>query len=178
MAPRIAPPETFDAAQLEQLAKTRPQPGGRPLNVFATLARRPELLRRVTALGGYFPRHASLRLRERELVILRVGGAVASAYVLAQHRAIAAEVLTAAETAAAADPALAHAWSDGDAALLAFAGELADTRTVGDATWAALDGVLDDDARLELVVLVGFYALFGGLTNALAVDVDAPAPSR
>jgi 4-carboxymuconolactone decarboxylase len=172
MEPRIAPPETFDAAQLEQLAKTRPQPRGRPLNVFATLARRPQLLRRVNALGGYFPTHSTLPLRERELVILRVGGRIASAYVLAQHRAIAGKALTPEETAAAADPSLAHAWSDSDAALLAFATELTDTRTVGDATWAAV--ALDDDARLELVVLVGFYAMFGGMTNALAVEIDAP----
>jgi 4-carboxymuconolactone decarboxylase len=176
MSPRIAPPETFDAAQLEQLAKTRPQPRGRPLNVFATLARRPQLLRRVNALGGYFPTHSELPLRERELVILRVGGLIASAYVLAQHRAIAGAALTPEEIAAAVDPSLPHAWSNADAALLAFATELTDTRTVSDPTWAAV--ALDDDARLELVVLVGFYAMFGGMTNALAVEIDAPAPPR
>jgi 4-carboxymuconolactone decarboxylase len=176
MAPRITPPQTFDDEQLAQLAKTRPHRQGRPLNVFATLARRPELLRRVNALGGYFPTRSALPLRVRELVILRIAHRIESAYVLAQHRAIAAapEGLRDEEIAAAADASLGHAWSPADAALLAFADELVATRTVGDATWAALDDVLDDDARLELVVLVGFYALFGGMTNALAVEVDAP----
>jgi alkylhydroperoxidase family enzyme len=174
MPPRIAPPERFDAVQLEQLAKTRPQPAGRPLNVFATLAHRPELLRRVNALGGYFPRHSTLALRERELVILRIGHRIASAYVVAQHRAIAADALAAGEIAAAADPSLAWEWSPADAALLAFTEELVADRTVSDATWSALDGVLDDDARLELVVLIGFYAMFGGMANALAIEVDAP----
>jgi alkylhydroperoxidase family enzyme len=173
MAPRIAPPATFDAAQLEQLAKTRPQPAGRPINVFATLARRPQLLRRVNALGGYFPTHSTLSLRERELVILCVGATIASEYVLAQHRAIAAGALTGEEIAAAADPSSEYAWSPDDAALLTFAAELAETRDVADATWSALDD-LDDDARLELVVLVGFYAMFGAMTNALRGDVDAP----
>jgi 4-carboxymuconolactone decarboxylase len=171
--PRIAPPQAFDAAQLEQLAKTRPQPHGRPLNVFATLAHRPQLLRRVTALGGYFPTHALLGLRERELVILRVGGRIASAYVVAQHRAIAGEALSAEEVAGAVDPSVAHVWSPADAALLAFADELVVEHTVSDATWAAVE--LDDDALLELVVLIGFYAMFGSMTNALAVEVDAPA---
>lgn len=170
--PRIAPPPSFDEAQLEQLAKTRPQPGGRPLNVFATLARRPELLRRVSALGGYFPRHALLGLRERELVILRVGAVIGSAYVVAQHRAIAGDALSAEEIAAALDPAGDHAWSPGDAALLAFAEELVGEHGVRDATWAAVE--IADDARLELVVLIGFYAMFGTMTNALAVEVDAP----
>jgi alkylhydroperoxidase family enzyme len=172
--PRIAPPDAFDAAQLEQLAKTRPQPAGRPLNVFATLARRPQLLRRVSALGGYFPRHSVVGLRERELVILRVGARTGAAYVVAQHRAIAAEALGAEEIGAALDVAGEHAWSPEDAALLAFADELVATHAVTDATWSALDA-LGDDARLELVVLVGFYAMFGGMTNALGVEVDAPA---
>jgi alkylhydroperoxidase family enzyme len=172
MAPRVAPPASFDAAQLEQLSKTRPQPAGRPLNVFATLARRPQLLRRVNALGGYFPTHGLIGMRERELVILRVGGRIASAYVVAQHRAIAAGALSAEEIAAAADPSVDHPWSPADAALLAFADELTAERTVSDATWSTLDGVLDDDARLELVILIGFYGLFGAMTNALAVEVD------
>lgn len=173
MPPRIAPPDTFDSAQLEQLAKTRPQPAGRPLNVFATLAHRPQLLRRVNALGGYFPTYSVLPLRSREIVILRVGARIASGYVLAQHRAIAAGVLTPAEIAAAADPSSGHAWSPADAALLAFADELVATHTVSDAAWDALDA-LGDDARLELVVLIGFYVMFGGMTNAVGVEVDAP----
>lgn len=171
MAPRIAPPEDFDDAQREQLAKTRPlRDGGRPINLWATLARRPQLLRRVNALGGYFPTASVLPLRERELVILRVAGTIGVTYVEAQHRAIAAGTLTDAEIDAAADPASAWAWGDADAALLAFAGALATARTIGDQEWDAL--ALDDDARLELVVLVGFYGLIGGLTNALRIDLD------
>jgi 4-carboxymuconolactone decarboxylase len=172
MEPRIAPPETFDAAQLEQLAKTRPLVDGRPINLWATLAHRPQLLRRVNALGGYFPTRSIIPLRERELVILRVAAHSDSGYVLAQHRAIAAGALSAAEIAAAAEPESDHAWSTADAALLAFADELTTDRTVSDATWDTV--VLDDDARLELVVLVGFYGLIGGLTNALGMEIDAP----
>lgn len=174
MPPRLPPPDPdgFDAEQLTQLAKTRPlRAGGRPINLWATLAHRPELLRRVNALGGYFPTRSTLGLRERELVILRVAGVIGAEYVLAQHRVIAAEALTPQEAEAAADPRSDHAWPPADAALLAFATELATSRTIGDASWDAL--ALDDDAKLELVVLVGFYGLIGGLTNALRIDVDA-----
>jgi len=173
MPPRIPPPDpdAFDAEQLTQLAKTRPlRAGGRPINLWVTLARRPELLRRVNALGGYFPTRSSLGLRERELVILRVAGTIDAAYVEAQHRVIAAEALTPTEVDAAHGGGE-HPWSAADAALLAFATELATTRTLTDATWDAV--TLDDDAKLELVVLVGFYGLIGGLTSALAIDVDA-----
>jgi 4-carboxymuconolactone decarboxylase len=174
MPPRLTPPDpdAFDAEQLTQLAKTRPlREGGRPINLWATLARRPELLRRVNALGGYFPTRSSLSLRDRELAILRVAGTIDAAYVEAQHRVIAAEALTAAEREAAVNGGADHAWTDADAALLAFATELTATRTLTDATWDALP--LDDDAKLELVVLVGFYGLIGGLTSAVAIDVDA-----
>lgn len=172
MAPRIPPPEDFDDEQRAQLARTRPlREGGRPINLWATLARRPELLRRVNALGGYFPTRSSLGLRERELVILRVAGTIGAAYVLGQHRAIARDALSAEEIEAAADPASGHAWDPADAALLAFAHELATTHALADPTWDAV--ALDDDAKLELVVLVGFYGLIGGLTHALRIDVDA-----
>jgi 4-carboxymuconolactone decarboxylase len=174
MAPRIPPPDPdgLDAEQLTQLAKTRPlREGGRPINLWATLARRPELLRRVNALGGYFPTRSSLGLRQRELAILRVAGTIDATYVEAQHHVIAGDVLTAAERAAAVDPSVEHTWGEQDAALLAFAGQLATTRTLTDATWDVV--ALDDDAKLELVVLAGFYGMIGGLTNALAIDVDA-----
>jgi 4-carboxymuconolactone decarboxylase len=170
MAPRIPPPDDYDDAQREQLAKTRPLRADGPINLWGTLAHRPQLLRRVNALGGYFPTHSTLPLRERELVILRVAGEIAAEYVAAQHHVIAGDVLTAAEREAAVSGAE-HPWAEQDAALLAFADELAQTRTLTDATWDAL--ALDDDAKLELVVLVGFYGLIGGLTNALRIDVDA-----
>lgn len=55
MAPRIPPPARFDDLQLAELAKTPRLPSGEPLNLFATLAHDPRLLRRVNALGGFFP---------------------------------------------------------------------------------------------------------------------------
>jgi hypothetical protein len=44
---------------------------------------------------------------------------------------------------------------------------------VSDTAWHALDGHLDEEQRMELVVLVGFYALFSGLTRTLRVDDDS-----
>ncbi|MCW3011370.1 MAG: hypothetical protein JWO90_1774, partial [Solirubrobacterales bacterium] len=38
--------------------------------------------------------------------------------------------------------------------------------------WSRLDR--SDGERLELLVLVGFYALMGGLTNALRLELDDP----
>ncbi|MCW3010963.1 MAG: hypothetical protein JWO90_1367, partial [Solirubrobacterales bacterium] len=98
MAPRVAPVLAPDAEQAKQLAKTPVRPDGERLNVFTTLAHRPGLLRRINALGGWFPREATLPMRERELVVLRVAHRTGGAYVAHQHRAAGARAgLTEAE---------------------------------------------------------------------------------
>ena len=74
--------------------------------MFTTLAHRPELLRRVNALGGYFPRSSELDFRTRELAILRVAGTLGSDYELHHHRPQGIEAgLTEAEVPAAVDAA-------------------------------------------------------------------------
>lgn len=174
MTPRLTPPARLDELQREALARTVPGSDGNPLNVFATLAHRPRLLRHLSALGGYFPLHSNLTTRDRELVTLRVAVRCRAAYVEAHHRVIAArDGVPDEEIAAAADPTAAQPWDRRDAALLRFADELVEDHVVSDATWDALDGHLDDEQRMELLVLVGFYALFSGLTTTLRIDEDA-----
>jgi 4-carboxymuconolactone decarboxylase len=173
MAPRIPPVRDPDDEQRELLAKTLLAPDGSPLNVFATLAHRPHLLRRVNALGGYFFVHGGIEVRERELVILRTASRIGSDYELGQHRWIGAKAgLTPGEIEAAIDPSAEHPWSDDDAALLAFADELLATDTISDATWASVAGRYDEVQRLELTVLVGYYRMLGGVLNAIGVELD------
>src|SRR5690606_25010610 len=119
--PRIAPVEQPDEEQSELLAKTLMGPDGQPLNVFKTLARVPQLGRRVNALGGYFMRHGDFPLRERELVILRTAALCRSDYEIGQHRWIGREMagLSDAEIEAALDPELAFEWSEDDELVLA-----------------------------------------------------------
>lgn len=175
MAARIPPVDGPDAVQAAELAKTPARADGAPLNVFTTLAHRPRLLRRVNALGGYFARDSDLPARERELAILRTAARVGCGYELAHHRVLAtAAGLGEAETAAAADPGVAHAWGAADAALLGFVDELVATRSVSDGAWRRL-GHLGDGGRLDLLLLVGFYAMLGGMLEAVCVEVDAPA---
>ncbi len=176
MAPRVCPPAQLNAEQRAQLDKTPPQPSGEPLNVFATLAHRPALLSRVNALGGYFSRAGTIPPRERELAILRTAARVRSGYEEAHHRVTGAELgMTPEEIEAAVDPEATHEWAAPDRALLRFVDEVLEEHTVSDATWTALDGVLDDVQRLELLVLVGFYAMLGGMLNAVGVELEARA---
>jgi AhpD family alkylhydroperoxidase len=158
---------------MDELAKSPRTPSGQALNLFATLAHEPQLMRRVNALGGYFATRGRLDGRTRELAILRTAGALACEYELSHHRAAGEELgLTAHEVAAVADPGREHDWAPSDHAVLDLVDELLATHTVSDATWSGLDGVLDEGQRLELLVLVGFYAMIAGVVKAVGVEVE------
>jgi 4-carboxymuconolactone decarboxylase len=173
MPPRISPPSAYDQTQLAELAKSPHRSDGEPLNVFATLSHRPELMRRVNALGGYFPRSSELDDRTRELAILRVAGTLGCPYELHHHRPLGIRAgLTEAELQAAVDASSAHTWPAADRTILALTDALIARTPIDDAAWAALDGVLDDGQRLELLVLVGFYGLIAGVVNIVGVELD------
>jgi alkylhydroperoxidase family enzyme len=171
--PRIEPVRDPNEEQRQVLSKTLHAPDGTPVNVFATLAHQPQLMRRVNALGGYFMAHGSIEVRDRELVILRVAGTCNSKYEEGQHRWIAAERagMSSNEIEAALDPARPQAWSTADAQLLAFVDELLATGTICDGTWATLES-WGDTKRTELLVLIGFYQMLAGVLNAVGVELD------
>lgn len=174
--PRIPPVEEPDEEQAALLAKTLLAPDGTPLNVFATLAHSPQLLRRVNGLGGYFFVHSRIPERERELVILRTAARIDCGYEIGQHRWIGARAgLSPTEIDAVITGVSEHSWSRDDQALLAFTDEVIRTDTVADATWDALAGTYDELQRAELLVLIGFYRLLGGVLNGLRVQLDVPS---
>lgn len=174
-ASRIPPVTSPDEEQSALLDNTLLAPDGSPFNVFATLAHRPRLLRRVNALGGYFFVHAEIAERDRELVILRTAARIDCPYEIAQHRSLAAQAgLTSDEIGAALDLESWYRWSPEDSALLGFVDELLRTDTVGDETWDRLADRYDALQRTELLVLVGYYRMLGGVLNGLRVQIDAP----
>lgn len=173
MNPRLDPPERFDDAQRAELAKAPTRPDGRPLNVFATLAHDPRLLRRVNALGGYFPRHGRLDARTRELAILRTAARIGCAYETHHHAGPGRRAgLTADELAALAQTGADHPWGTRDAALLVFVDTLVTQHAVSDAGWHGLDGHLGELERIELLMLVGFYVMLGGMLSTVRVEPD------
>lgn len=169
----IEPLTDYDDRQRDLLVRSLRGPDGEFLNVFRTLVRQPELMRRINALGGYFFVASSLPVRDRELVVLRVAAATRSAYEEGQHRWLAAEAgLAGDEIAAALGPRSGHQWDDRDRLLLEFVDELlAEDRAEPD-RWHALAPYFDDAERLELTVLVGYYRLLAGVLNTVGVELD------
>ena len=73
---------------------------------------------------------------------------------------------------AAANAGSDHPWATSDGQILELTDALIAHAPVDDAAWAALDGVLDDGQRLELMILVGFYAMLATMFNTVGVELD------
>jgi 4-carboxymuconolactone decarboxylase len=150
---------------------------GKPLNIFATLAHHPKLMKRWLVFGNHVLAKSSLSPRDREIAILRVGWLCRAEYEWGQHVLIArASGVTDAEIERIASGPDAPGWSPGDAALLRAVDELHGDAFVSDATWAALGARYDVRQLLDLVFTVGQYQLVSMALNTLGVQRDAGVP--
>ncbi|MCZ7526353.1 MAG: carboxymuconolactone decarboxylase family protein [Acidimicrobiia bacterium] len=173
--PRIPPVTEPTEEQREALGKGMARDGV-PLNIAATLAHHPRLLRRFNVLGGAFLARGLVPEREREIVVLRVGWRCGSDYEFGQHTLIGREVgLTDDEIARLATEGTAG-WDAGDRLLVALADELCAADTVDGATWAALAERWSDPQLLELVLLAGFYRMVSGFLNSVGVRREEGVP--
>ncbi len=146
---------------------------GQILNIFATLAHHPKLLKRWMVFGAHVLAKSTLAARERELLILRAGWRCRSAYEWGQHVVIARRSgISDEEIARVALGPDAPGWDAFDATLLRAADELHDEATLSDATWASLGERYDDQQRLDVIFTVGQYQLVAMALNALGVERD------
>lgn len=174
MSARISPLTTFS----DDVAKTLTQThflDGAPLNVFATLAHHPRILKRFNVLAGAYLAHGIVPERVRELVIVRVCWRCNCRYELRHHAAIATQSgLSAAEVEGLA--ADAKGWSAEDRALIDLVDELFETDSVSDTTWAALQRRWATDEVVELLTMIGFYRMLCGFINAVGVELEPGVP--
>jgi len=177
-SPRIAPVTTpsnevnelFDKAGLRS-------PDGSPLNIFATLANHPALLRRWLVFATHVLAKNSLAQRDRELLILRTGWRCASQYEFSQHALIALRSdITAEEVQRTKLPVVEGGWSADDAALLNAADELHDNACIGESTWNALATRLDEQQLLDVIFTVGNYHVVSFALNSCVVELDPGVP--
>jgi alkylhydroperoxidase family enzyme len=141
-----------------------------PYNVFATLARHPQLYRAWLRFGGALL-DGTLPARDRELAILRTAYHSDSAYEWAQHARLAREAgLTELEIDSIRRPdAL---WPVEDRLVLQVADDLHYAGDLTDATWAALCDRYDEAGRIELVMLVAHYRMLALVLRTLRVAIE------
>jgi alkylhydroperoxidase family enzyme len=185
-APRIPPlpPDEWHEDIRPLLGAPEAPGGGQPLNIFATLAHHPKLLKRWLVFGNHVLAKSTLPARDRELLILRTGWNCRAQYEWGQHVVIARAVgITDEEIARVANGPEAPGWDDADLLLLRAADELHGDSTLSAATFAALAARYSTDQLLDLVFCVGQYHLVSMVLNAFAVERDdgiddVPMPPR
>jgi 4-carboxymuconolactone decarboxylase len=150
--------------------ETRALLGTQNLNIFATLAHHPKLLKRWLVFGNHVLAKNTLPARERELLILRTGWNCRAPYEWGQHVVIGrAAGITDDEI-----ERIAHGgdWPPREAALLAAADQLHARQNIDDATYAALAEHYDAQQLLDIVFTVGQYHLVSMALNTFRVERD------
>ena len=152
-------------------------PDGTTLNIFATLAHHPSLLRRWLVFATHVLSKSTLTPRDRELLILRVGVRCAAPYEFGQHHVIAQRCdITVDEIERVKSGPDDPAWSAFDAALLRAVDELHDDSKISDSTWATLAERYDTAQLLDLIFTVGNYHLVSMALNSCGVQLDEGIP--
>ena len=147
---------------------------GRLINVYRTLLHSPPLaeswfdhinnIRWGTELDG----------RLREIVIIRLGHLVSSAYVLRQHvpKLAIAEGMTEAECAALADWSASDMFSEAECATLAYVDAMTKDIVVPDDVFAPLRAHFSHRQIVELTLMIGAYISHSRVLQALEVDLE------
>jgi AhpD family alkylhydroperoxidase len=172
--PRIPPlpPDEREPRTEEILAGLR---GGATddMNLFATVARHPRLLKRWTAFGGTLLQRGELSARERELLIMRTAANTGAAYEWGHHVPIARRAgVTDDEIARLAKPAGSGGWSPEDETLLQAADELHADNRISDATWAVLAATHTEPQLIELCFVVGQYHMVAYAVRSLGIQPE------
>jgi 4-carboxymuconolactone decarboxylase len=150
---------------------------GNVLNIFRTLANHPDLARRWMVFANHVLGKSALDVRERELVILRIGYLCQSGYEWGQHVLIARQAgMSDAEIRSAKTGPDTPGLSELDRLLLKATDELHDDAHVSDETWNGLSGHLTRQQLMDLVFTVGQYNLVSMALNSFGVQADEGLP--
>src|SRR5687767_9292313 len=157
MAPRIAPlkPEDRDEQTQQLLTSLRLDPIADDLDIFATLAHHPRLLKRWSAFGGTLLFGGQLPARDRELLILRTAWLCKAEYEWGQHVVIGRAVgITDDEIERIPGPEISDEWGPREQALFRAVDELHEGSMISDSTWEVLAGEYDYQQLIEVCMVV------------------------
>ncbi len=150
---------------------------GTAWNVFKTLLRHPGLFKRWMPFATHVLAKQTLSLREREMLILRIGWLCRAPYEWTQHVQIGLRAgISEEEIERIADGPDAPGWSGHDAALLRAADELHRDCCICDATWQTLAQTCSTAQLMDVVFTVGQYNMVSMALNTLGVQIDDDLP--
>jgi alkylhydroperoxidase family enzyme len=133
-----------------------------------------ELFERVVNVSLQLLKDPALPLRDRQLVILRVGWLRQVPYIWGEHVNVSKKLgLTGEDIEQVTVGSTSSHWSDFERALIKATEELVDTAMITDPTWETLAQQYDEKQLFELPVLVGQFSTVGYFQNALRIPLSA-----
>lgn len=172
-SPRIQPlPESdWDDETRTQLENYRRE--GSVYNIFTTLARHPNLLNRWLVFGRHILSQSTLPVREREIVILRVGWLCRAEYEWGHHIALGKQArLSADDIARIKAGADATGWEPFESSLVRAVDELHSNSVISDSSWQALAERYSTEQLLDFLFTVGQYKLVSMVLNSVGVQLE------
>ena len=170
--PRIERVEKPWTAAQREILEPRER-NGQVLGVWSTCAQATELCNAWLGFTDYLLQDSTLPVRDRELLIMRIGWLNGGAYEWAAHTGLARSVgISDEELRRIMEGPDAAGWSAWDATLLLAADELHNNALVSDATWNALAARYTQRQLMEAVFTVGQYNLVAMYLNSLGVQFE------
>ena len=163
-------------AQLEAMMPA----GSPPIGLFRTMVRNRAMTTAMHGFGAYeLSRELSVRLREREVVILRTCAGCGAEYewgvhveVFAQRAAFSTNQVTELTLGLMAE----SGWTNRERLLILMVDELLASRDVSDDLWVQMTELFSDEELLDVVMLCGWYQAISQLCKAVRVDLELSAP--
>ncbi len=175
--PRIDPKERGDWTKPEAKIMAPFVADGADMNIFKTLLRHPDLMRRWMVFANHVLFKSSLPTREKELVILRIGFLCQAGYEWAQHVQIARKAgLDDNGIKSAKIGPEASGISELDKLLLMATDELHSDAFISDRTWNSMSEHLSEEQMMDVVFTVGQYNLVSMALNSFGVQLDDGIP--
>ncbi len=166
-------PTRFTPEQQRVWSLFQNRPGGVRRGPLAAWLRSPVLAERAQALGSFCRFDSSLIPRHSELAILVTAAWWRSAYEWKAHAAAGAAAGLDASALDAVREGRDPGFADpADAAVHAFAFELVRTRRVGDAAWNAAMAALGERGVIDLIGVLGYYALISMTICAVGIEAE------
>lgn len=175
MSQRIPPTTEADRDErTEELLAAFRREDGTDLNIFATLAHHPKLLKRWSAFGGTLLFGGRLPARDRELLILRTAWLCKAEYEWGQHVLIGRHVgITDDEIERIPGSEISGGWGPKEQALLRAVDELHERSVISDETWDVLAADYDYQQLIEVCMVVGQYHMVAFTLNSLGVELES-----
>jgi 4-carboxymuconolactone decarboxylase len=150
--------------------------GGRDINLFRVLMHHPKLTKRWVVFAGHVMSKQTLPVRERELLILRIGWLNQAPYEWAQHVEIAKRSGISELEIERVQQGPRAQWAPHEAALLQSVDDLFENSVIADATWATLSSKYSTEQMMDLVFTIGQYNLVSWALNSFGVPLDDYLP--